>query len=155
VFNRTVSTVPRPAVEVEYSDPADGLIPLSHLELDFEAPPGGWTDAALAALGVVVHQDDLGRRAVLRSDARRLIAERREREARGRVKAEEQFAALAERFRPRGGFPAVSGDVHPTTAMLAAAANAARPRRVSVVQHALSNRGEIVIHPVDREGEEE
>jgi hypothetical protein len=51
------------------------LIPLSVLELDVDPPSvGGWR-AFLAGRGVAVVVDNIGRDAVTRADARRLIAD--------------------------------------------------------------------------------
>lgn len=69
------------------------LIPLSHLELDLEPSTAGWA-ADLAAKGVAIHLDDLGRASISRSDARRLIAEKRERLARHYQMEEQRFAKL-------------------------------------------------------------
>ena len=59
----------------------DELIPLSHLALDLDVPPEGWT-VYLEGRGIAVVADDLGRLAIARSDARQLFVERRENEAR-------------------------------------------------------------------------
>jgi hypothetical protein len=58
----------------------EALIPLSHLELDVPAPVGGWNHY-LAECGIQVLEDDIGRAAISRMDAKRLLAERREAEA--------------------------------------------------------------------------
>jgi hypothetical protein len=59
-------------------EPAE-LIPLSVLELDVDPPSSGGWGAVLAAYGIPVLVDDIGRSAVTpRADARRLITERRE-----------------------------------------------------------------------------
>ena len=46
----------------------DELIPLSHLALDLDVPPEGWT-VYLEGRGIAVVADDLGRLAIARSDA--------------------------------------------------------------------------------------
>jgi hypothetical protein len=123
------------------------LIPLSVLELDLAAPPLGW-NVYLAGRGIAVVDDDIGRPAVARADARMLIAEQREAEVRRREKAAEleQQAVEADQRRraqiwrgvPAGLLPA---DVHPARAMLEASRDARRPRRVSPLQEALSGEG--------------
>ena len=75
-----------PAVNTEQVDtqvpaPAEP-IPLSVLTLDLAEPPiEGWA-AYLAGRGVELTLDDVGRLAVSRSDARMLLTEKREAEAR-------------------------------------------------------------------------
>jgi hypothetical protein len=85
-------------------------VPLSVLSLDLPEPPAGWT-AYLNAKGVEVVDDDIGRPAVARADARMLIAEQREAEARGREKAAELERQAVEQDQQRraqiwGGIPA-------------------------------------------------
>src|SRR5215211_5481355 len=74
------------ATEIEH-DCARGhnadLIPLSHLSLDLPAPAEGWP-ANLSSHGIQVLADDLGRDAISRGDAKRLLTERRENELRQR-----------------------------------------------------------------------
>jgi hypothetical protein len=53
------------------------FIALSVLSLDIDEPTNGWA-ASLAARGVSVVIDDIGRLSVRRDDARRLFTERRE-----------------------------------------------------------------------------
>jgi hypothetical protein len=119
------------------------LIPLSVLELDLAAPPLGW-NVYLAGRGIAVVDDDIGRPAVARADARMLIAEQREAEARGREKAAELERQAVEQDRLRQaqiwvGIPAdlLPADVHPATVMLQAVQDA-RPRRQSMLQEALA-----------------
>ena len=71
------------------------LVALSVLELDLPAPGGGWA-AHLADRGISIILDDIGRAAVARDDARRLFAEQREAEARGRERAAELERAAVE-----------------------------------------------------------
>ena len=61
----------------------DQPIPLSELQLDLDAPGDGWP-AYLAARGVPIVEDDIGRPSISRSDARQLFIERRESEVRRR-----------------------------------------------------------------------
>jgi hypothetical protein len=55
-------------------------IPLTVLQLDHPAPAAGWT-AYLAGRGVEIVEDDLGREAISRGDAKILLDEQRKREA--------------------------------------------------------------------------
>jgi hypothetical protein len=100
--------------------PAD-LIPLSVLQLDLDPPSvGGWA-AYLADRGIAIVLDDIGRAAVSRQDAKMLIAERREAEARQPEAAARRDVELeAQRMRslrpcvpacavPEGLSPAVRG----------------------------------------------
>jgi hypothetical protein len=144
----TAVTEPAPA-EVE---PAE-LIPLSHLALDLGEPSTGWA-SHLADRDIAVVIDDVGRASVARSDARLLFDERREAEARQREAAARNEQRLIEADQQRraqlwGGISALDlpPDVRPAAAMLQAARDA-RPRRQSPLQHALSNEGAIVFHPI-------
>ena len=49
--------------------------------------------------GITVITDDIGRKAISRADARRLLTERRESEARGREAAERQAIELDRQWR--------------------------------------------------------
>jgi hypothetical protein len=63
------------------------------LELDLSAPPLGW-NFYLAGRGVEITLDDIGRAAISRADARQLLDEHREAEARNREvmeRREQQF----------------------------------------------------------------
>jgi hypothetical protein len=119
MFRIPETNLPDVAVEYEH-DPAD-LVPLSHLALDLDAPFGGW-DAALKTMGVDVLTDDIGRKAIARDDARRLIAEHREAEARQREAAERHDAVLEEQRRAQlhGGWSAdqIPEGVNPVTWLL-------------------------------------
>jgi hypothetical protein len=137
-----------PAAAVE-PDPAD-LLPLSHLALDLDAPVTGW-EVALPARGIAVRTDDLGRRCILRADARVLLAERAESKARQRAAAERQAVEHAEQWRAqrRRGVPAdqIPEGVLPAVAMLQAAKDAA-PKRRSVLQEALDNEGALTYYRI-------
>ena len=139
------------AAAVEY-DPAD-MIPLSVLSLDLDVPIGGW-NAPLTAGGIEIHTDDLGRRCILRTDARVLFTERAESEARQREAARRQAAEHEEQWRaqPRGGVPAdkIPEGVLPAAAMLQAAKDAA-PRRRTPLEEALRNDGSLTYHPIRNE----
>jgi hypothetical protein len=141
---KTTSTVTEPA-PAEVPDPS-GLIPLSVLQLDLPAPSGGW-DAFLAGRGIAIVSDDIGRKSVSRGDARMLLDEQHEAEARKREVAERQERQAIEADRVRrasiwGGVPAtaIPEGVSAASAMLTAAHDA-RPRRRSVLEDALSNSG--------------
>ena len=153
--NTATATEPAP-VEVE---PVD-LIPLSVLELDLSAPTTGW-EPFLAVRGIGIVSDDVGRDAVSRDDARTLLAEKREGERRAReaAAAAERQAVEADRVRRAsiwGGIPAIDlpPDVSAASAMFAAD-KAAQPKRVSVLQHALSNSEGLVFHPIRTTPDEE
>jgi hypothetical protein len=119
------------------------LIPLSVLELDLAAPPLVW-NVYLAGRGIAVVDDDIGRPAVARANARMLVAEQGEAEARGREKAAEleRQTIEADQLRQAQIWKGVAADripdgLDPATAMLAAAHDA-RPRRTSLSQEALA-----------------
>ena len=89
---------------------------------------------------------------VSRGDARQLLIEQREAEARKRevLERNEQQAIEADRVRRAsiwGGVPATAfpDGVSAASVMLTAAQDA-RPRRQSPLQHALANSGELVFH---------
>jgi hypothetical protein len=154
MFSKPAASVVEPTHDdvVVAVDPAD-LIPLSHLELDLPAPTTGWL-IELDRRGVEIALDDLGRRSISRDAARQLLAEQHENEARRREAAERQERAAVEADRVRrasiwGGIPAdhLPVGVSAASAMFAAD-RAARPRRESPLQHALSNEGGIVFHPI-------
>jgi hypothetical protein len=126
------------------------LIPLVVLELSLAAP-AEWV-AFLADRDMSIIIDDIGRPAVSRSDARLLLTEQREAEARRRERAAELERQAVERDRLRqaqiwGGVPATAfpEGVSAASVMLTAAQDA-RPRRQSPLQHALANSGELVFH---------
>jgi len=150
------------AVEIEQGD-AHGnhadLVPLSHLSLDLPAPEIGWL-AELQRRGIEILQDDIGRSSVPRDIARMLIAEQaaaemRKREVMARIEQQaeqhdQQFRAqlwqgLPSEYLPPGASPA---------AVMLQAAKDARPRRQTPLQHALSNTGELIYHPLAQTDEE-
>jgi hypothetical protein len=110
-------------------------IPLSHLALDLDAAPvEGWIPF-LAAKGVALLFDDLGRRAISRDDARKLLEQQRLNEIRRQDAAArfEQQAIEADRQRlaslPKGiPWYEMPPGVLPVEAMTQAAKDA-RPRR--------------------------
>ena len=144
---RTLHDTERPAHVTN-----DELVVLTHLQLDIEQPPEGW-NVFLAGRGIEVVEDDLGRPAIVRADARPLFAERRRAQFRSRevLARQEREAIEADQLRRASiwkGLPAdrIPVGARPAEAMLAAARDA-QPRRQSVLQHALSNEGALEFHP--------
>jgi hypothetical protein len=127
--------------------PAGEPIPLSVLALDLaDAPVDGWT-VWLAERGISVAFDDIGRPSIARSDAKRLLDEKRQDEIRRQDLAarREQEAIEADRqFRaglPRGqAWYDMPPGVRPAEAMLQQAHDA-RPRRRTPLEDALANDG--------------
>jgi hypothetical protein len=86
----------------------DGLIALSVFELDYDPPAvGGW-GPLFEAEGVEVVEDDVGRAAIAREDAARLIGDRRARHAFAEDQRRRMEAELAPAVVPRG-LPALPG----------------------------------------------
>jgi hypothetical protein len=144
---RTTVTAPAPPADVV--DPSDH-IPLSVLALDLPEPPAGGWAAYLTGRGITVLTDDIGRPAITRADARQLLDEHRENEARKREMAARQEREAVERDRAfRAALPT---GLHWTDIpagvsaqqLWAAAEKDARPRRRSVLEDALSNEGTIL-----------
>ena len=143
MFSKPAAPVVEAPVDVVDSPPADSLIPLSVLELDYPAPRVGWL-IELDRRGIKVVDDDLGRKAIARADARQLLAEQRENELRQREAAErrEQAAVEADRVRRAsiwGGISALDlpPGARPAAVMLQAARDA-QPKRLTPLQEALS-----------------
>ena len=130
----------------------DQPIPLSELERDLDAPGGGWP-AYLAGRGVRILEDDIGRPAISRSDARQLFVERRESEARARELRERQEAeAEARRVASiPAGIPwwKIPEGVSPAQAM-GAADPMTGPRRRTPLEDALAGDG-MTFHPIRSE----
>lgn len=131
----------------------DLTIPISQLELDLSPPSTGGWHAYLAGRGIAVVSDDVGRDAIARSDARRLLAERRESEVRARelTARNDQMIELKRQTIPTG-IPAelVGYAENPGRAVMLADMQAekdSRPRRRTVVEDALDGGG-IVFHPI-------
>jgi hypothetical protein len=144
--------------DVVVTTPAEP-VPVSVLALDLPAPAIGWP-TFLAGRGIEIVIDDVGRDSISRADARMLLDERREDEIRRRQIAErqEQQAVEADRVRRASiwsGLPAIAipEGVSAASAMFAADREA-RPRRQSPLQHALSNDGGIVFHPIRGDGDQ-
>jgi hypothetical protein len=142
MFNR--ATAPVVELTCDESSHLEPLIPLSVLSLDLgEAPAEGWSNF-LAARGVDVVTDDLGRLAVTRDAARTLFDGHRadeERKAQRRKLAEAQAVADDQIRRSRiwQGVPAV--DLPPgmsASSVMLAAAKGAQPKRVTPLQEALA-----------------
>jgi hypothetical protein len=153
MFKSAPAAEPAPDVEV-----AADVIPLSHLELDLPTPVEGWT-VFLAARGVEVTLDDIGRMAVARVDARQLLTEQRDRDAEQvrRRKLLEARQVADDQIRRASIWGGLSADLIPPgvtpAAAMVAADKAAQPKRQSVLQHALANTGEMVFHPIRDEGD--
>lgn len=132
------------------------LIPISYIQLDLPAPleAGGW-HAYLAAKGIEVLTDDLGRLAVSRGDARQLFVERREAEARHReVLAERDRQAIESDRRWRAqvwtSAPAVEGV--PAATLMLQSNKDAQPKRTSPLEEALAGET-MTYHAWPNEGE--
>jgi len=124
----------------------DQPIPLSHLELELGAAPLDNWDGYLSGLGIAMVLDDIGRKAIARPDARRLLSEceaaevrRREVAARNDAEAERQRLASVWRGIPADQVPA---GLTPAMAMMPAEYEN-RPRRSSVLEDALSDEGTV------------
>jgi hypothetical protein len=120
------------------------LIPLSILELDLaEAPRSGWA-AYLAGQGISIEFDDVGRRAISRGDAKKLLDQQRQAEIRrqDQLARLEQQAVEADELRRAQIWKGVPADSLPvgvsaSDAMVAAAKDA-QPKRVTPFQEALA-----------------
>src|SRR5215217_7000041 len=129
------------------------LVPLSHLSLDLPAPAEGWP-AYLSSRDIAVVIDDLGRLSISRSDAKRLFDEQAEGEVRKRevmARIERQAEAKDREFRSSlwQGLPSeyLPPGASPAAVMLQAAKDS-RPKRLTPLQHALQNSGELIYHPL-------
>ena len=120
----------------------DALIPLTHLALDWHPPAGVSAERYLLDRGERVIADDLGRTAVDRGTARRLLAEQKAAEQRRRELAAQQDAQLEEQWRAqfRPGVP-VSQDGTTGAALMLAAAKDAAPKRRTPLEDALGGGG--------------
>jgi hypothetical protein len=130
------------------------LVTLSELSLDLPEPVAGWA-AEMAARGVEVVLDDLGRAAISRPAARLLFTEHlaeQELAARRREEIEQRLVAADEARRARmpKGIP-VSAEVPgltPAMLMMLSDPAAQSARRESPLEHALQNSGSAVFHPI-------
>jgi hypothetical protein len=157
MFRSTVSDTTEPTRDE--SSPLEPLISLVELELSLDAPVEGWT-VFLAARGIEVTLDDIGRMAVARVDARQLLTEKREREAEHarRRKLADAEAVAADQIRRAAIWQGIPADdlppgVAPASVMLQASKDA-RPKRTSVVQEALAGSETLTYHPLPASGEE-
>lgn len=128
--------------EQEHACDCCKTVPVSHLALD--EPIGGWS-AFFAERGIEVVEDDLGRVAIRREDARALVEERREWELKSEEEARQRQEEMARKAPPTtGGVPypenADSG-MSAYEVMRAAAGEEADPnRRVSPQEEFLMQR---------------
>jgi hypothetical protein len=118
-------------------------VPLSVLSLDHPQPGEGWA-RYLHERNIPVGEDDLGRAAVSRDDARQLLAEQRKTELRKREALAEQERAAVEQDRVKFAsiWKGLAADDLPVgvaagDAMIAAA-RAGQPKRRTPVEEALS-----------------
>jgi hypothetical protein len=149
-------------VEIAQPDPAgnhDEPIALSVLGLDLPVPAGGWIPW-LAARGISACFDGIGRRAVSREDARKLLEQQRLNEIRLQDQAarlEQQAIADDQRRRAQiwKGLPADNLPVGVTAgeAMVAAARDDHQPKRVTPFQEALAGES-LTYHPWPNEADE-
>jgi hypothetical protein len=131
------------------------LIPISELELDLPAPVTGW-GIELDRRGIPITEDDLGRKAIARGDARQLFAEHRQAEAeKAQRRQESERRAVEADQRWRAALPAgIPVDTVPAGMTAAQLMMASDPmdqgaRRESVLEHALAHEaGAIVFHPI-------
>jgi hypothetical protein len=99
MFNKTSTPVTEPTPDV--TSTFVELVPLSHLALDLPAPEAvGW-GVFLADRGIAIVVDDVGRLSISRDNARQLLSEHRENEARAREMAAEREAQAIELDRQR------------------------------------------------------
>ena len=130
----------------------DQLIPLSVLQLGPDPPTAGWP-AYLGSRGVSIVEDDLGRPAIARADARQLFVERRESEVRRcEVAARNDAQVEAQRLASvRPGIPwwEIPEGVTPGEAMTAGD-KMTGPRRRTPLEDALSGNG-TTFHPLRSE----
>jgi hypothetical protein len=155
MFNKAPATESAPVVV----EPAE-LIPLSHFALDHPQPAEGWSNF-LGRRGITLRPDDIGRDSIRRSDAQTLLYERRAEELRQRAAARQQEQEAVEADERRRaliwkGVPADAVPVGATAAsVMLAAAQAAEPKRTSVLEHALSNSGSMEYHAYPAQPDEE
>jgi hypothetical protein len=134
-------------------------VALSELALEIPEPTGGWVNW-LAAKGITVIPDDIGRDSVARHHAKRLLDEHREEQLRRAALARlQEREAVAEDERRRAqiwkGVPASSlpDGAAPASVMLQAAKES-RPKRTSVLEESLSGGG-LMFHPLRESAEGE
>jgi hypothetical protein len=86
MFHTKTTAAAEATHDVVVMDPPE-LVALSVLQLDLDAPAVGW-DAYLTGRGIPIVLDHIGRSAISSVDARQLLEEKREAEARAREKRE-------------------------------------------------------------------
>jgi hypothetical protein len=135
-------------------------VPLSVLELDHPQPDGGWR-VYLHERNIPVGEDDLGRPAIARVDARQLLAEQRKAEARRREveAARERAAVEQDRVKFASIWKGLAADDLPVgvaagDAMIAAA-RAGQPKRRTVLEESLSNSPTMAYHAFTPNPDEE
>jgi hypothetical protein len=153
MFNKTAPVIEPPH---DVMDPADDLIPISHLALDLAEPAIGWR-AFLADRHIPIVTDDVGRDAISRDNARQLFDEKRAHERRqheAAVRTEQAAIAADKAWRSQlpVGMPwyDVPAGVLPVVAMTAAARDEA-PRKRSMVEDLLDRRDTMVFHSMQGE----
>jgi hypothetical protein len=136
---------------------AEQPVLLAELARDLGEPADGWV-VELSRRRVAVFEDDLGRRAVSRSDARALFAEHREAEARNARRREEiERRVVAADEARRAALPkGIPVSAIPTGMSAAELMMANDPfpaeRRQSVLEHALEHpSGATIYRPVGGE----
>jgi hypothetical protein len=150
MFRTTAATAPPTRAAL-----AEALIPLSVLRLDLPEPAQGWA-VYLAGFGIATVTDDIGREAISRGNAKMLLDEQREREARrAEILARADAAAIEFDREWRSqlrGVPAdmIPAGMAPAAAMFAAEldSHAYQPRRASMAEDLFDNSGEITFHPL-------
>ena len=138
------------------ANPSD-LVPISQLELDLPAPVTGWL-VELDRRHVVVLRDDIGRDSITRADARELIHEHRENEAR-KIRMQQQIdrqaIAADQEWRAslNPGIPwyNIGRDISPAAALLEAqrdAEYAGRPRsaQTELLEAELGGKGGTMVY---------
>ena len=127
---RTLPDVEQAAARVAMPE----SVPLSVLSLDHPEPSGGW-NVYLHERNIPIGEDDLGRPAIARVDARQLFAEQRKAEARRRelLARADEAAIEYDRQRRASIWKGLPADRLPVGARaseaLLAAAHDTRPRR--------------------------
>ena len=147
-----------PAAEItETADDvvAADLVPLSHLALDLPVPAEGWANF-LGRRAIAFVPDDIGRDSIRRSDAQKLLYEKRANELRAvklRQLAEAE-AVEADQVRRASIWKGVPADdmppgVPPAAAMLQTARDA-QPKRQTPLEEAFSG-STLTYHPMQEE----
>jgi hypothetical protein len=143
-------------------DAPEPLIPLSVLALDLEPPVEGWA-LFLGRRGITFKPDDLGRDAISRGDAKKLLDEKREhvlrvkalraQQEQEQVEADRQFRASLGQGVPADLIPAGSTYLE---AVVAAQLDAQgyRPRRRSMAEDLFDNSGSLTFHSLAQSDEE-